>query len=120
MSIEIPDLKGGAPSTWGIPDMASVTGPTGTTPSIWQEIGDVGGDGPYVVTDPTWQIVDNLSWVKGKHSFRFGFEYNRQTFNQLGNQFSRGQFFAQPISTALETRYQSTGSAYAFRRRLAR
>lgn len=103
-SIGIPGLKGGAPSTWGIPDMAFSQGPKGTTPAIWQEIGDIGGDGPYVVTDPTWQIVDNLSWVKGKHSLRFGFEYNRQTFNQLGNQFSRGQFFAQPISTALQTK----------------
>ncbi|HEV2324440.1 MAG TPA: carboxypeptidase-like regulatory domain-containing protein [Terracidiphilus sp.] len=103
-AIGIPGLKGGAPSTWGIPDLAFSQGPQGTTPAIWQEIGDIGGDGPYVVTDPTWQIVDNLSWVKGKHSMRFGFEYNRQTFNQLGNQFSRGQFFAQPISTALQTK----------------
>ncbi|MGA2571349.1 MAG: carboxypeptidase-like regulatory domain-containing protein [Terracidiphilus sp.] len=104
--IGIPNLKGGLPSTWGIPDLSFSSGPTGTTPSIWQEIGDIGGDGPYVVTDPTWQIVDNLSWVKGKHSLRFGFEYNRQTFNQLGNQFSRGQFFAKPLSTA-----QSSGTS---------
>jgi hypothetical protein len=108
-SIGIPNMSGGLPSTWGIPDMAFSQGPAGTTPAIWQEIGDIGGDGPYVVTDPTWQIVDNVSWVKGKHSFRFGFEYNRQTFNQLGNQFSRGQFFAQPISTSLETKNTSTG-----------
>jgi hypothetical protein len=47
--------------------------------------------------------------VRGKHELRFGFEYNRQTFNQLGNQFSRGQFFAQPISTSLETKNASTG-----------
>ncbi len=103
-AVAIPNLKGGLPSTWGIPDMAFSQGPTGTTPSIWQEIGDVGGDGPYVVTDPTTAIIDNISWVKGKHDLRFGFEYNRQSFNQLGNQFSRGQFFAQPISTSLETK----------------
>ena len=109
-SIGIPNLTGGLPSTWGIPDMAFSQGPAGTTPAIWQEIGDVGGDGPYVVTDPTWQIVDNLSWVRGKHELRFGFEYNRQTFNQLGNQFSRGQFFAQPISTSLETKNVTTGA----------
>ncbi len=108
-SIGIPNLKGGLPSTWGIPDQAFSAGPAGTTPPIWQEIGDIGGDGPYVVTDPTWQIVDNVSWLRGKHALRFGFEYNRQTFNQLGNQFSRGQFFAQPISTALETKNPSTG-----------
>jgi hypothetical protein len=99
-AVGIPNLKGGLPSTWGIPDVSFSTGPTGTTPSIWQEIGDIGGDGPYVVTDPTWQIVDNVSWVKGKHSMRFGFEYSRQTFNQLGNQFSRGQFFVKPLATA--------------------
>ena len=108
-SIGIPGLKGGDPSTWGIPDQAFSQGPTGTTPSIWQEIGDVGGDGPYVITDPTWQIIDNISLVKGKHSLRAGFEFSRQTFNQLGNQFSRGQFFAQPISTALETKDPSSG-----------
>jgi carboxypeptidase family protein len=107
--IGIPNMTGGLPSTWGIPDMAFSQGPAGTTPAIWQEIGDIGGDGPYVVTDPTWQIVDNLSWVRGKHELRFGFEYNRQTFNQLGNQFSRGQFFAEPISTSLETKNATTG-----------
>ena len=102
-SINIPNLKGGAASTWGIPAMSFASGPTGTTPSIWTSFGDLGGDGPYVVTDPTWQIVDNVSWVKGKHSFRFGFEYNRQTFNQLGNQFSRGQFSSEPLATALDS-----------------
>ena len=102
----IPGLTGGDPSTWGIPDMSfgsASTGTvgvgTGTTPSIWSGIGDAGGDGPYVITDPTWQIVDNVTWVKGKHSLRLGFEYNRQTFNQLGNQFSRGQFSSQPLTT---------------------
>jgi len=102
----IPGLKGGDPSTWGIPDVAFNSGPTGTTKSIWgaaNGLGDRGGDGPYVLNDPVWQIVDNLSWVKGKHDFRFGFEYNRQTFNQLGNQFSRGQFSSGPYATALQS-----------------
>ena len=92
--VQIPGLSGGDPATWGIPSMNFASGPAGTTKNIWSSFGDLGGDGPYVVTDPTWQIVDNVSWQKGKHSLRFGFEYNRQTFNQLGNQFSRGQFSA--------------------------
>ena len=102
----IPGLNGGDPSTWGIPDVAFNSGPTGTTKSIWgaaNGFGDRGGDGPYVLTDPTWQIVDNISWMKGKHALRFGFEYNRQTFNQLGNQFSRGQFSSGPYATALQS-----------------
>ena len=113
--IGIPGLSGGDSSTWGIPDMAfgNATGTvgvgTGSTPSNWTEIGDVGGDGPYVITDPTWQIVDNVTWVKGKHSLRLGFEYNRQTFNQLGNQFSRGQFSSAPFTTSLYTGGALTG-----------
>ena len=111
----IPGLAGGDPSTWGIPDMSFGNAPgtvgvgTGSTPSIWSGIGDAGGDGPYVITDPTWQILDNVTWVKGRHSIRLGFEYNRQTFNQLGNQFSRGQFSSQPLTTSLYTGGALTG-----------
>jgi hypothetical protein len=99
----IPGLNGGLPATWGIPAVSFSSGPGTTTKNIWSSFGDLGGDGPYVVTDPTWQIVDNISWIRGKHSLRLGFEYNRQTFNQLGNQFSRGQFSSQPLATALES-----------------
>ncbi len=108
-SVNIPGLGDGVPSTWGIPAMSFGNGPnsgglSGTTPNTWNTgIGDLGGDGPYVVTDPTLQIVDNLSWAKGKHELRFGFEYNRQTFNQLGNQFSRGQFSSEPLATAFNS-----------------
>ena len=112
----IPGLSGGDPSTWGIPDMSfgnaslgTIGVGTGSTPSIWSSIGDLGGDGPYVIKDPTWQIVDNVTWVKGKHSLRLGFEYNRQTFNQLGNQFSRGQFNSQPLTTSLASGNSLTG-----------
>ena len=98
----IPGLNAGAASTWGIPSMTFSTGPTGTTKNIWSGFGD-STDGPYVVTDPTISIIDNISWVMGKHSLRFGFEYNRQTFNQLGNQFSRGQFSSEPLATALDS-----------------
>ena len=31
----IPNLESGAPSTWGIPDVAFNSGPAGTTKSIW-------------------------------------------------------------------------------------
>jgi hypothetical protein len=98
-SLGIPGLNPGPPSTWGIPDITFSSG-TGTTKNFWSNFGDT-QDGPYVVTDPSWQIIDNLSWQKGRHSLRFGFEYNRQTFNQLGNQFSRGQFNFQANATAL-------------------
>jgi hypothetical protein len=106
--VKVPGLAGGTPSTWGIPDVSFGNATGNPLKQIWSGFGDRGGDGPYVVTDPTWQIVDNVSLVKGKHSLRLGFEYNRQTFNQLGNQFSRGQFSSQPIATAFNS---GTGSS---------
>jgi hypothetical protein len=54
-------------------------------------IGD-SSDTPYEINDNILQFVDNVSWVHGKHSFRFGFEYNRQHFYQTGNQFGRSDF----------------------------
>lgn len=102
-ALGIPGLNPGAPSTWGIP-LASFSG------DGFSGIGDV-QDGPYVVTDPTWQFVDNVSWVKGKHALRFGFEYNRQTFNQLGNQFSRGNFVFQ--ANATQSSAHTGGDAFA-------
>ena len=100
--LQIPNLSGGDPSTWGVPGVTFGTGLSGTTKSPWSGLGDAGGDGPYVLNDPMWQIVDNISWTKGRHSMRFGFEYNRQTFNQLGNQFSRGQFTFVPNASAFK------------------
>jgi hypothetical protein len=106
--LQIPGLSGGTASTWGIPDVSFGNATGNSLKQIWSGFGDRGGDGPYVVTDPSWQIGDNVSWVKGKHSLRLGYEFNRQTFNQLGNQFSRGQFSSQPIATAFNS---GTGSS---------
>jgi Carboxypeptidase regulatory-like domain/TonB dependent receptor len=87
----IPGQKSGAPVTWGIP---SVTFPG----SGFNALGDT-TEGPYANDNNTLQLLDKLSWVHGKHTYRFGFEYNRQNYNQVGNQFSRGQFVFQPNAT---------------------
>ncbi len=102
-SLGIPGLKSGDPVTWGIPAISlNGDGFTG--------IGD-NTDGPYANNNNTLQLVDNLSWIKGKHSFRFGFEFNRQHYNQVGNQFSRGNFVFQPNATQSSTR--TGGDAFA-------
>src|SRR5689334_12413889 len=89
--IGIPGLKSGDPVTWGIPGVNfSGTSFTG--------LGDT-NDGPYANDNNSLQLLDKLSWIKGKHTFRFGFEYNRQNYNQVGNQFSRGQFGFQANAT---------------------
>jgi hypothetical protein len=48
---------------------------------------------PFTIDDKYYQIVDNFSWIHGKHSFRFGGEYRYNEFPQVGNEFPRGQFF---------------------------
>jgi len=101
--LAIPGLKAGDPSTWGIPAI-SLNG------DGFSGIGD-NTDGPYVIQNNTLQLVDNMSWIKGKHTIRFGFEYNRQNFNQVGNQFSRGNFVFQPNATQSAT--HTGGDAFA-------
>ena len=89
--IGIPNQNPGAPITWGIPNV--VFNGSGFT-----AIGDA-NDGPFANNNNTLQFVDKVSWVHGKHTFAFGFEYNRQNFNQVGNQFSRGVFTFQANAT---------------------
>ena len=101
--IGIPNQNAGAEITWGIPNVAfNGGGFTG--------IGDA-NDGPFAIDNNTLQIVDKLSWIHGKHTFAFGGEYNRQNFNQLGNQFSRGVFTFQATAT---TNPANGSGGYAF------
>jgi outer membrane receptor protein involved in Fe transport len=99
--IGIPNLSGGLPVTWGIPGVG-LTGYSG--------FGD-SSEGPYVNNNGSLQFIDNLSWIKGKHTFRFGGEYMRQTYNQVGNQFARGAFTFQGNATLSPT--LSGGDSFA-------
>src|SRR5437899_5925574 len=75
-AVGIPGQKSGPPVAWGIPAI-SFNG-TGFFSGIgFPQIGDI-TDGPYAGDNNTLQLVDKLSWVHGKHNFRFGFDYNRQ------------------------------------------
>lgn len=88
-ALGVPGLNPGLPVTWGIPN-ANFTGFTG--------LGDT-NDGPYANNNNNLQFVDKVSWVHGKHALAFGFEYDRQNYNQVGNQFSRGVFNFQALTT---------------------
>jgi hypothetical protein len=101
-NLALPNQKSGPPVTWGIPSVTfNGTGFSGVGDST---------EGPFANDNNTLQLVDKLSWIRGKHTFRFGFEYNRQNFNQVGNQFSRGQFVFQ----ANATRSASGAGGHAF------
>ena len=88
-ALNIPNLQSGAPVTWGIPDI-SFTG--------FNDIGDA-NDGPFAVDNSTLQFVDKLTWLIGRHTIGMGAEYDRQHFNEVGNQFSRGLYSFQAFRT---------------------
>ncbi len=101
--IGIPNQKSGDPITWGIPNIVFNGG--GFT-----AIGDA-NDGPFKNDNNYTQFFDKVSWVHGKHTFGFGAEFNRQNFNQVGNQFSRGVFTFQALAT---TNPANGSGGYAF------
>jgi hypothetical protein len=94
-ALNLPNLAPGDPVAWGIPNINLVGdgfSANGTS------FGD-STEAPYENQNNTAQFIDNISWNKGKHTFKFGFEYDRQNFNQIGNQYSRGQYSFQPNAT---------------------
>ena len=103
-TLGIPNLVAGPPVQWGVPQ-ANFSGDGFTS------LGD-GSDDPYSISDNTTQIVDNLSWIKGKHTFKFGFEYERDNFDPLGNQYLRAAFAFQPNTTWNPTTHTG-GDAFA-------
>jgi hypothetical protein len=99
--LAIPGVDSGPPIAWGIPSIA-IQGFAG--------FGD-DSEGPYVNNNKTFQFIDNLSWTKGSHSFRFGGEIRWDQYNQVGNQFARGAFLFEPNAT---TRPNTSGTGNAF------
>lgn len=74
------------PNSWGIPDIVL----TGST------LDRFGNDpnGPFTIDNKIYQVVDNFSWIAGKHSFRFGGDWRYNQFGQVGNEFARTRFTA--------------------------
>jgi hypothetical protein len=102
-ALNIPNLAPGPPVQWGVPGSAF-------NGDGFSALGD-NTDYPYQNQNNTTQLVDNLSWIKGKHTFKFGFEYNRQNFNQFGNQYLRGGATFAPNATQSPT--HTAGDAFA-------
>jgi hypothetical protein len=81
--LKIPGLASGPEVQWGIPNV-SLQG-------IYAGFGN-SSEGPYEIDNGAIQFVDNFSLIRGKHSFKFGGEIRNDRYDQVGNQFARGQF----------------------------
>ena len=98
----IKGLASGPPVQWGIPNV-SITAYNGFGNS---------SEGPYENNNRALQFIDNVSWVKGKHSFKFGGEIRNDQYNQVGNQFARAQFTFDRNATR-NPAVNGTGNAFA-------
>jgi Carboxypeptidase regulatory-like domain/TonB-dependent Receptor Plug Domain len=86
----IPGVNSSVPLAWGIPSIP-IQGFSG--------FGD-SSEGPYINNNKTYQFVDNISLTKGSHSLRFGAELRWDQYNQVGNQFARGEFLFEATASS--------------------
>ncbi len=100
--IGIPGLKAGDPVQWGIPNVSLIG---------YSRLGD-DTEGPYANDNNSIQFIDNFSWIRGKHTIRFGGEFRRENYKQVGNQFARGQFTFQANATQ-DPASKTGGDAFA-------
>ena len=102
-ALGIPNLQPGAPVSWGClshPSRGTASPPSATRRTVLISS---------TTTHSSWLIM--CPGLTASTAFRFGFEYSRQNFNQIGNQFSRGQFAFQPNATQSSTK--TGGDAFA-------
>ncbi len=107
--LKLPGISQMPGVAWGTPQITITgfviaAGGTGTT------FGD-NSNGPYENGNRVYQVIDNFSWTRGNHSFRFGGEVRWDQYNQLGNQFPRGSFNFQTVATS---NVGAAGTGYGF------
>ncbi len=76
-------LDSSIPLYWGVPNVTFNAGFTLTGNSA---------DSPFINYDTMIQVNDNFAWTAGKHNLKFGGEFTRTRFNQLGGVTTRGRF----------------------------
>lgn len=74
--------------------------------------GTYGGGGISIIPENGWNFVDNVSWVTGKHTYKFGFDIRANGDNTYSTNRDAGFFNFSNLETALPGN-ASTGSGYA-------
>src|SRR5580704_6467802 len=80
-------------NTAGIPPI-EINGLTRIGTSPWR---------PQFQISQVWQILDNLSWLKGNHSFKFGYEYRHWSNNFLDIRAPQGEIGISGTYTAKQS-----------------
>jgi hypothetical protein len=99
--LQIPGVSRLAPDGWGLPTIT------------YSGLSGFGGTpGGTIRYSATFQWVDNVYWVRGKHSMRFGGEIRRERWNASSYTFGQGQFDF--FGTATQNPAAPAGTGYAF------
>ena len=98
----IPGLKSINEASWGYPDLGLANGLSGSSEP-----------NPYVTRNHTFQWVDNMSIVRGRHTLKFGAEIRRDRYNELGNSFAHGSFSFSGAATFDPANRTTTGFSFA-------
>jgi predicted RecA/RadA family phage recombinase len=91
------------PITYGIPAIGITS---------YTSFGD-SSTAPDTSNDHVYEAIDNLTMVRGKHTFQFGAEWRRDQYNQQGNQFVAGNFNFTGNATDNPVEASTTGNAFA-------
>ena len=102
--LNIPELPSPVEASWGTPAIGMTLGLSG-----WGEE----GNGPFVENSHIFQLLDNVSMIRGNHTLKFGGELRRDRFNETGNAFTRGNFNFEEKATLDPTRPATTGHTFA-------
>jgi Carboxypeptidase regulatory-like domain len=99
--LKIPGVSLLPPDGWGLPTIT------------YSGLSGFGGTpGGTIRYSATFQWVDNVFWVHGKHALRFGVEVRRERWNASSYTFGQGQFDF--FGTATQNPVSPSGSGYAF------
>jgi hypothetical protein len=81
-SLGIPGVDTSIPLFWGIP-FFQISG--------FDSIGEC-NDCPFVNWNTSFNLSDGFSWTRGKHQMKFGGDYRRMRYNEIGAVVPRGRF----------------------------
>jgi hypothetical protein len=103
------------PKTLGIPGASGILFPVFTFDSNALGIGYQGfSAGNFDIAIPNALIVaDSVSWIKGRHAFRFGFEWRHSQFSRFNNINTSPNYEFSNFQTAFASADPQTGDAFA-------